>query len=45
MTLFFVVDDPLTLVGLVNIHEEGGADWQRSDEEVQRLLSLDECEE
>lgn len=41
----FVADDPVTLLGLVKIYEERGADWQPSDEEVQRLLLLDECEE
>ena len=29
----------------VKIYEERGADWQPSDEEVQHLLLLDECEE
>ncbi|PHV40728.1 hypothetical protein CSQ95_03850 [Janthinobacterium sp. BJB304] len=41
----FVADDPLTLLGLVKIYEERGADWQPSDEEVQRLLLLDEYDE
>ncbi|PHV32791.1 hypothetical protein CSQ94_15655 [Janthinobacterium sp. BJB312] len=44
-TCIFVADDPLTLLGLVKIYEERGADWQPSDEEVQRLLLLDKCEE
>lgn len=44
-TCIFVADDPLALLGLVKIYEERGADWQPSDEEVQRLLLLDECEE
>lgn len=44
-TCIFVADDPLTLLGLVKIYEERGANWQPSDEEVQRLLLLDECEE
>lgn len=37
----FSADDPLTLLGLVKIYEVRGADWQPSDEEVQRLLLLE----
>ncbi|MFZ4875854.1 hypothetical protein ACL9RI_12265 [Janthinobacterium sp. Mn2066] len=44
-TCIFVADDPVTLMGLVKIYEERGADWQPSDEEVQLLLLLDECDE
>lgn len=40
-TCIFSADDPLVLLGLVKIYEVRGADWQPSDEEVQRLLRID----
>jgi hypothetical protein len=40
-TCVFFADDPLTLLGLVKIYEVRGTHWQPSDEEVQRLLLLE----
>lgn len=44
-TCIFSADDPLVLLGLVKIYEVRGADWQPSDEEVQRLLLLENDED
>jgi hypothetical protein len=35
----FVAEDPLTLLGLVALHETRGLEWQASDEEVDRFLA------
>ncbi|WP_166448635.1 hypothetical protein [Janthinobacterium lividum] len=40
-TCVFYAGDPLTLLGLVKIYEVRGPDWQPSDEEVRRLLLLE----
>lgn len=41
----FSADDPLTLLGLVKMYEIRGPNWQPNDEEVQRLLLLENDEE
>jgi hypothetical protein len=35
----FIADDPVTLVGLVALHETRGDDWQAPDEEIMNFLA------
>jgi hypothetical protein len=34
----FAADDPVSLLGLVALHETRGSEWQASDEEIDRFL-------
>ncbi len=33
----FVADDPVTVLGLIKMHEVRGADWQVPDEELEAI--------